>query len=144
MRLKHRKGDGSDRLRLLNEPSKVAVYCDAGSHDRWYVSAIHVSPRWSGGSHTIPSGGLDVDGAPFVDRSRRPDGVRPEHAYLIGDEVATPGRGSTDRRVRWNFKCPQCGDSLTVRGERLESVLEELIRRGIGEVSLRGLRVAVG
>ncbi len=119
---------------------QVAIFCDAGSHQKWWLASIALTY----GGRAIPLSAPQVGDDRLVDRSQiaRRDGMHPGWIYLVDDEVAESDTRGGQVRSRWSLTCERCGDSLAVRDERLESMLRTLIDHGITEVSLRGLRAA--
>lgn len=120
----------------------LAVFCDAGSHPKWWLASISVA---SGGA-LYPVSVVIAEGARFTDRSEYVwrYGL-PYVTYIVGEEVLSEENElNGPARPRWNLTCVRCGDSVTVRDERLEPVVHKLVRNGVTELSLRGLRVALG
>jgi hypothetical protein len=80
-----------------------------------------------------------------------PDGsfewTTPVDGLRINDERWLPERPefwdrgvSSDARWRRHFRCPACGDAVTVRDENFRPVVEALLAHEVKRLSLAGLR----
>lgn len=113
----------------------MLIYCSAGSHSQWGIVEIFVTG----------SGGLfAADGLDSLGLRARGGAIRehPAKTWLVGD-TPSPAR-EPGTRARWEFKCDRCGDSVVCRDDRLRPIVSKLRDERVSEISLSGLRVAMG
>lgn len=120
----------------------VQVCCDAPSHSRWWLIAIVITDT---GGMVAAMGVEDSPGNNMMGRGtthRNGSGVAVRRNLDDADNLTDPGDPGI--RSSWQFKCERCGDSITFRDERLRPIVDRLVAHGVREISLAGLRVAMG
>ena len=104
----------------------VRVVCDANAHDELELR------RWM-----VDDGGRVWRLGNQGERATRLHGDKP---VTSSAEAMEHEKAGGEWRHKVKLTCPQCGDRLEVRTERLDPVIEVLARHGVPSISLAGIR----
>lgn len=103
----------------------VEIYCDREHSDRRYV-VCRLARMPAGWVLLSPWKHAEIDDVPLQQRRQRED-------ILV----------RLDGRLKWNLVCEHCGETVPVKDERLQPILDALDSAGVPSVSLRGLRSSI-
>ncbi len=110
----------------------ITVVCDAPSHRPLNIArmSIGVTGQWV-------STGVTLNDRPRYEREN-------EVTALIGDgnqPASDTEIGAKTARPRHSFTCPICGDSLPLRAETLDPILDRLAQHAVECISINGIRL---
>jgi hypothetical protein len=121
----------------LDEYSTIEIYCDAASH-AWHLIErfAKAGPPGRWGDHWFPVPDARTNEGK---RLRRPEGSRAPidetTSTYLGAGISPPAT----IRTRYNLQCDECGLSVPIREDRLESILNTLGAADVYSISLAGL-----
>lgn len=59
-----------------------------------------------------------------------------EHDAWVEDSIYEPTGTKINNRITYDFKCPRCHTSVSLRDEKLQRILDRLAAAGVTEIDL--------